>query len=85
MRALKTVERVSEIGRHDGASLRDRWPDEFRDGARCGFMMRSDGNREIAGYPGEFHLWSIDRRNAWFAGFNRGWSDRLRTAQTEPV
>ena len=58
------------------ARLRDRWPNEFRDGARCGFLGRTDGARETGGYPSGFHGWPLDRRNAWFSGFNRGRLDR---------
>ena len=65
------------------ARLRRRWSDEFRDGARCGFLLRFDGEREKGGYPRGFHLWPLERRNVWFAGFNRGFHDRLRLAQEE--
>jgi hypothetical protein len=60
------------------ARLRSRWPDEFRDGARCAFLQRYDGDRERGGYPLGFHCWPLDQRNAWFAGFNVGFHDRLR-------
>jgi hypothetical protein len=63
---------VDELGR-----LRRLWPGEFRDGARCGLLLRFDGEREKGGYPRGFHLWPPGRRNAWFAGFNRGFHDRL--------
>jgi hypothetical protein len=62
-------------------ALRSRWPAEVRDGARCGFLLSFDGDRERGGYPGGFHHWPLDRRNAWFAGFNVGFHDRLRLAQ----
>ena len=64
-------------------ALREQWPAEFRDGARCGFLLRFDGEREKGGYPRGFHLWPRERRNVWFAGFNRGFHDRLRFAQEE--
>jgi hypothetical protein len=54
------------------ASLRTFWPDEFRDGARCGLFLRFDDNREKGGYPRGFHRWPLERRNAWFAGFQLG-------------
>jgi hypothetical protein len=63
------------------ARLRQWWPDEFRDGARCAFLLRFDGDRESGGYPGGFHVWPLERRTAWFAGFNVGFHDRLRLAQ----
>jgi hypothetical protein len=62
-------------------ALREQWPAEFRDGARCGFLQRYDGDREAGGYPRGFHRWPLDRRNAWFAGFNVGFHDRLRLAR----
>jgi hypothetical protein len=58
------------------ARLRDGWPDEFRNGARLGFLGRADDEREAGGYPVGFHAWPLDRRNAWFVGFNRGRLDR---------
>ena len=58
-----------------------RWPDEFRDGARRGFLLRFDADREKGGYPRGFLLWPLERRNAWFAGFNRGFHDRLRLVE----
>ena len=63
------------------AQLRQLWPDEFRDGARCGFLHRFDGDRESGGYPRGFHTWLLGRRNSWFSGFNVGFQDRLRLAQ----
>jgi hypothetical protein len=54
------------------------WPDEFSDGARCGFLKTFPGAREPGGYPLDFHRWPIERRNSWFAGFNLGFHDRLR-------
>lgn len=57
--------------------LKGRWPDEFRDGARCAFRRRFDGDREPGGYPRGFHRWPLDRPNAWFCGFNVGRLDRV--------
>jgi hypothetical protein len=51
-------------------SLRAKWPDAFDAGARCGFLNKFPGNREPGGYPKSFHSWPLDRRNAWFSGFN---------------
>jgi hypothetical protein len=62
----------------DADRIRQRWPHEFRDAARCAFLHRFDGEREKGGYPAGFHLWPLERRNAWFAGSNRGFHDRLR-------
>jgi hypothetical protein len=65
------------------ARLRRQWPNEFRDGARCAFLHRFYGEREKGGYPRGFHLWALERRNAWFAGSNRGFHDRLRLFRKE--
>jgi hypothetical protein len=65
------------------ARLEQRWPNEFRDGARCAFLRRFDGHRQEGGYPVGFRNWPLERRNAWFAGFNRGFHDRLGLLQTE--
>jgi hypothetical protein len=62
----------------DVARMRARWPAEFREGARCGFLQRYDGDREASGYPRGFDGWPLDRRNAWFGGFNVGFHDKLR-------
>jgi hypothetical protein len=59
--------------------LKRDWPDEFRDGARCGFLQRCEGKRERGGFPLGFHQWPHERRNGWYAGFNRGWCDRRKT------
>jgi hypothetical protein len=63
------------------AELRSRWPDEYRDGARCAFLRRFDGDRQAGGYPRGFLRWPADRRTAWFCGFNVGFHDRLRLAR----
>jgi hypothetical protein len=52
--------------------LKAAWPDEFSDGARCGYSQKYEGERERGGYPKGFHDWLLDRRNAWFAGYNYG-------------
>jgi hypothetical protein len=64
--------------------LRVRWPAEWRDGARCAFLRHFEGEREKGGYPRGFHRWPLDRRNAWIAGYNRGFHDRLRVSEQEP-
>jgi hypothetical protein len=65
------------------AALRSQWPAEFKGAARCAFLRQYDGKREKGGYPLGFHRWMPDRRNAWFAGYNRGYHDRLRLLQEE--
>jgi len=62
-------------------TLRAQWPAEYRDGARCALLLRFDGDREQGGYPRGFHGWPLERRNAWFTGFNVGFHDRLRLAR----
>ena len=59
-------------------AIRERWPDEFKDGARCAFLRRFDGKREPGGYPLGFHRWPLERRNSWFCGFNFGRPERQR-------
>jgi hypothetical protein len=60
-------ERVVRASR-DRQALREKFPAEFRGGARCGFLRKD--------YPEGFHTWSIERCNAWWAGWNQGYTDR---------
>ncbi len=60
--------------------LERAWPEAFRDGARCAFLMTFPGDREPGGYPRGFHRWPLDKRNAWLAGFDLGFHGRLRVA-----
>jgi hypothetical protein len=81
-RDWKSGATVGNVARVDASETsRHRWPNEYRDGARCAFLQRHDGKREGGGYPLAFHGWPLDRRNAWFAGFNVGFHDRLRLLQ----
>jgi hypothetical protein len=57
-------------------ALRAKYPSEFDDGARCGATLTYPGKREPGGYPKGFHGWALDRRNAWFGGFNAGYAKR---------
>jgi hypothetical protein len=50
----------------------DRWPEEFRLGYRFGFRGKADPPCDEASYPAGFHGWPLERRNAWFCGFNSG-------------
>jgi hypothetical protein len=52
--------------------MRSRWPDEFRLGYRFGRFGKADSPCDRAGYPQGFHGWPLDRRNAWWCGWNRG-------------
>jgi hypothetical protein len=67
----------------DCRSSQERLPSEFRDGARCGFLQRHEGPRDPGGYPPGFKHWQLERRNAWFAGFNVGFHDRSRFSKPE--
>jgi hypothetical protein len=58
--------------------IRAAFPKEFDDGARRAFTRDSL-------YPPGFLKWSLDQRNAWFAGFNVGLSDRTHAAIAETV
>ncbi|WP_292533533.1 hypothetical protein [Methylocystis sp.] len=58
-------------------ALRQAWPEDFDRGARDGLMQQFDGLREKGGYPLGFHNWPLQRRNAYFAGYNKGRLDRL--------
>ena len=51
--------------------IRRAFPAEFNDGAKRGFR----GDKL---YPPGFLEWPLDRRNAWYAGFNKGYSDRKK-------
>jgi hypothetical protein len=68
---------IAELGREQ-AAIRNRWPDEFDDGARYAFTQKAEGPREPGGYPIGFHGWLFERWNAWFAGYNLGLCDRAR-------
>jgi hypothetical protein len=68
---------------NDAEMLSSRWPVEWRDGACCVFLMRFEGEREVGGYPRGFHRWPLDRRSAWYSGFNVGRLDRLRLDEAE--
>ena len=51
--------------------IKAAYPAEFADGAKRGFK----GDKL---YPRRFHSWPLERRNAWFAGFNFGYCWRTR-------
>jgi hypothetical protein len=48
------------------------FPDEFRHGFRAAFLQKSDEPYDRGGYPIAFHGWPLNRRNAWWCGFNKG-------------
>ena len=52
--------------------------DARNEGERAGRGDATADRREPGGYPLGFHQWPLDRRNAWFAGFNVGHIQRGR-------
>lgn len=58
--------------------LRKLYPFQFNDGVAVGLGSNLPGLREPWGYPAGFHGWPLDRRNAWFAGFNFSYSRSMR-------
>jgi hypothetical protein len=64
---------------------REAYPAEFSDGLRIAFFGEAKAERDPAGggYPHGFHQWSIDRRNAWFCGFNLGYVRRKKQTEQE--
>jgi hypothetical protein len=57
--------------------LERAWPEAFRDSVRAAFGVLPP-EREPGGYPKGFHSWPLEKRNAYFAGFNFGFIDRRR-------
>jgi hypothetical protein len=57
-------------------NARALFPVEFDDGARVGFTGHADGHRESGGYPTGFQTWALERRDAWFCGWNAGFHAR---------
>lgn len=57
--------------------LERAWPEAFRDGVRAAFGVFPP-ERDPGGYPKGFHSWPLEKRNAYFAGFNFGFIDRRR-------
>jgi hypothetical protein len=51
--------------------IRLAFPLEFADGVERAFA-------ENRLYPSGFSSWPLDKRNAWFAGYNLGYCHRLR-------
>ena len=67
------------------------WPPQtllsrYRGAPTCGRIMGITPGRDEGGMiadPRGFHVWPLERRNVWFAGFNRGFHDRLRLEREE--
>jgi hypothetical protein len=62
---------LAEVARIEAA-----FPAEFLDGFKSGLDVKVEGRREPGNYPAGFHGWPLVRRNAWFAGANRGLVER---------
>jgi hypothetical protein len=54
------------------AELCAKFPAEFEAGYRYGLTGATQPPCDAAGYPIGFREWPLDRRNAWWAGFNLG-------------
>jgi hypothetical protein len=67
----------------DRAAIRKAYPAEFNDGAACGFTNETIGAHEPGGYLKGFHGWPLERRNAWFAGWNKGDAERRRIEEAQ--
>jgi hypothetical protein len=63
--------------RHERRRLQRLYPEAFKDGMLVGSGIRQ-GPREPGGYPTGFHQWDLERRNAWWAGANLGYTQKHR-------
>lgn len=55
--------------------IRRRRPAEFDGGFLAGKGRKPPAGMP-GGYPPGFHAWPLDRRNAWFCGFNAAYVKR---------
>lgn len=55
--------------------LLKRYPAEFEHGYLSGFTGELQSPCDQAGCPSGFHSWPLQRRNAWYAGWNLGNSE----------
>jgi hypothetical protein len=78
-REARTMPRIAKVKSLDSFRIRRDFPREFGDGEGMGAGWEPDGEREKGGYPLGFHDWPLERRNAWFAGFNLGHARRKRS------
>ncbi len=58
------------------ADLQNRFPAEFRHGYLSGLTGENQKPCDGGGYPPGFRGWPLERRNAWFSGWNLGNFDR---------
>ena len=70
--------RTARVKSLESFYIRRDFPREFTDGENMGAGWEPDGEREKGGYPVGFHAWPLERRNAWFAGFNLGYARQKR-------
>jgi hypothetical protein len=64
--------KAPNAGEAERARLEARWPKEYRLGYRFGFLGKADKPHDSAGYPIGLAAWPIDRKNAWWCGWNDG-------------
>ena len=62
---------MSDRAHQERERIKLAYPEEFNDGAKRAFT----GDKL---YPPGFAAWPLEKRNAWFAGFNVGYCDRAR-------
>ena len=63
-------------GEEERAALCAKFPDEFEHGYRTGYLGENQPPCNSAGYMIGHHTWPLGRKNAWFAGFNLGHTER---------
>jgi hypothetical protein len=63
-------------GEEERAALCAKFPDEFEHGYRTGYLGENQPPCDSAGYMIGHHTWPLGRKNAWFAGFNLGHTER---------
>jgi hypothetical protein len=68
--AARDQERLARTA-EEREHIKRAYPAEFADGAKRGFLSTSL-------YPFGFLDWPLDRRNAWYAGWNVGYCDWQR-------
>jgi hypothetical protein len=65
--------------------IRKQWPAEFNAGLNFGLSGKAEFPSDPGGYPKGFHAWPLQRRNAWFAGFNFGYLARCEAYPNEKI
>jgi hypothetical protein len=54
------------------AGLCRQFPQEFEHGYRTGYLGEPQQPCDAAGYMIGHHTWPLERKNAWFVGWNHG-------------